>query len=143
MLNNKGRWTGLGLLLLVMIGGCGTTPQTSDQDILIITYEELLAMLEDEKRPVVIIDVRSKEKYAAGHIVAAINIYLPDLAEGEPRLAEAYNIVVYAGHGDDPLSPVAQKRLLALGYRNVHDFREGLKKWRDMGGQVIVEPAVE
>ncbi len=124
------------LLVLTAMDGCASDMGTSDQDILVLYHDDLLALLSDEKRPVVLVDVRSPEKYAQGHIPGAINIPLPELAAGEPRFAEAYHIVVYARNWRDNLSPAAAKKMLALGYRNVHDYRDGLDRWRDEGGQV-------
>lgn len=126
---------GRGCLWIVLMAGltlssCRTgSVKTSDRDIATISYMDLLEMLQDNKRTSVLIDVRPTDKFAQGHIPGAINIHLPDLHSGEDRVAEADNIIVYGQDAADLLSPAAQKKLLAIGYRNVYIFREGLALW--------------
>ena len=120
------------LLLAAAAAGCPSQRKTSDKDLNLINRSLLRAMLADEgkKDQLVLVDVRKAEPYAAGHIPGAINIPVIDLKKDDPRLAEARNIVVYAsGQPDDLLSWAAGKKLVALGYVNVFDFRGGMEEW--------------
>jgi rhodanese-related sulfurtransferase len=93
-------------------------------------------LAEDDR--VVLVDVRQPSGFAEEHIPGAINLPLNTLRAGEPALAEAQSIVVYAsGSPEDPLAGAAAKRLLALGYSNVLEFRGGLDEWTTKGGRTV------
>ena len=125
------------LMVGLTLSSCRTgSVKTSDRDIATISYMDLLEMLQDNTHATVLIDVRPTDKFAQGHLPGAINIYLPDLHGGEDRLAEVDNIIVYGQDAKDLLPPAAQKKLLAIGYRNVYLFREGLALWMSKTGQL-------
>jgi rhodanese-related sulfurtransferase len=124
-------------ITLGMLTGCQSDPKTSDQDLTQLEYPAFLNLKADPKRRVVIVDVRIPERYAEGHIPGAINISIPDLRAGDERLAEATDIVVYATGWTEYLSPAAAKKLLALKYENVYDFRGGIEMWQAYGGKVV------
>lgn len=130
----------LGLLLLLltaaMVGCPAAKRTTSDRDLQLINREQIRALLNDpdEAENLVIIDVRQPRPYAEGHIPGAINIPVIDLRKDDPRLADAEVIVVYgSGHTQDLLSWAAGKKLVALGYVGVHDFRGGMEEWLGRG----------
>jgi rhodanese-related sulfurtransferase len=126
----------LRLLLLTLsvaaLLGCPSQRTTSDKDVNLINRPQLQTMLasEKQKQGLVIIDVRKPVPYAEGHIPGALNIAVVELKKDDRRLAEAKTIVVYgSGLPDDLLSWAAAKKLVALGYVNVHDFRGGMEEW--------------
>jgi len=125
----------IGLLLLT---GCNQPPKIDDKDLQRIEYPALLEMLNNPKpkHRTILIDVRSKDKYVQGHIPKALNIPIQDLVWQDPRLMEAKNLVVYAGGWTDYRSPAAAKKLLALGYKNVFDFRGGIETWQAYGDRL-------
>ncbi len=125
-------------LAVVSLGltGCKSGPRTSDKDVAVLDYEQLLRLLNDRKAPTLVIDVRSPDQFAKGRLPMAVNIPFTQLGPGDPRLAEVQNVVVYARGLGDPLSRAAAKRMLVQGYTNVYDFAGGLDLWRRMGGQV-------
>lgn len=126
---------------LMMLSGCEGR-QTSDADLTILDYEKMVEVMNDTKTRAVVVDVRKPEAYAKGHIPGAINIPVLDIYHGDPRLAEAQRIVVYSNgwspRNDDLLSWAAAKKLLAIGYDYVEDFRGGLSLWAESGGKVII-----
>lgn len=131
MLQRTVLWAML-LLPAAFLPGCPSQPKTSDKDLNLINRSLLHAMMQDEKHKdeLVVIDVRKPTPYAEGHIPGAINIPVVDLKKDDPRLAKAKTIVVYAsGQPDDLLSWAAGKKLVALGYVNVFDFRGGMEEW--------------
>lgn len=122
--------------MLMVMTGCSSEPKTSDQDLEQLEYPRFLELKANPKVRLAIVDVRSAERYAKGHIPGAINISIPDLRPADPRLADATDIVVYATGWTEYLSPAAAKKLLAMGYKNVHDFRGGVEMWQAYGGKV-------
>lgn len=125
------------LMVGLTLSSCRTgSVKTSDRDIATISYMDLLEILQDNPHTTILIDVRPTDKFAQGHLPGAINIYLPDLHGEEDRLAEADNIIVYGQDAKDLLPRAAQKKLLAIGYRNVYLFREGMVLWLSKTGQL-------
>ena len=132
------------LLLLAMLGGCRSGAQISDVDLETIGYERFGELRQaGEKEHVVVIDVRATTGYRQGHIPGAIHIPLPELQRNDPRLAAATRLIVYGAGWDSPLSPAAGKKLIALGYNGVYDYRGGVEDWRSQGGRLVTEEGVE
>ena len=120
------------LLMLLALVGCPSQRKTSDKDVSLTDRTQLLAMIEDAKKKanLAVIDVRNPRDYAQGHIPGALNIALVDLKADDPKLAHAKTIVVYgSGEPSDLLSQVAGKKLVAMGYVNVSNFRGGIAEW--------------
>ena len=141
-------WLPVAFAVLVAIAamlptGCNTSVKTSDENLEIIGYERLMELLADERSPVLLVDVRKPKSYAQGHIPGAVNIPVLQLKPNDPKLGEAQEIVVYSEGWTplrtDRLSGAAAKKLLAMGYVGVNDFRGGLELWRNEGGQVVVQ----
>ena len=120
----------LTLLILATLLGCGSfagcshgKPNTDEQ----ITPQEAKALMDSEKG-YVILDVRTPEEYAAGHIAGAILI--PDYEIGEKAesiLADKEQmILVYCRSGRR--SKNAANKLATLGYTNVKEFG-GINDW--------------
>jgi len=130
-------WCGSAVVILAAgLSGCDEV-KVSDQDLQLIEEPDLVAAMREPTT--VVIDVRKPERYRAGHLPGAINIFLPDIQASDARLAEAKRIIVY---GDSPLDPLARaggKKMLALGYSPVEVYIGGLRLWREAGREVVTE----
>ena len=122
------------VLLIVGLTGCGET-RTSDVDIRSIGDADVIEAM--DQPGTVLVDVRSGRQYAEGHIPGAASIPLPEMRWNDSRLAEAEKIVVYSAGWSDVLSRAGAKKLMALGYENVFEFKGGLDEWRDTGGRLV------
>lgn len=119
------------VLGLVTITGCNSTSKISDADVPPpIKLEKLDALMNNAPKRTMLVDVRSPKRYAQGHLPKAINIPLAEIKEADPRLADAANIVVYSQHWNDLLSRAAAKKMIYLGYKNIHEFRGGTDIWQ-------------
>jgi rhodanese-related sulfurtransferase len=116
------------------LGGC-QGQQISDADIQVMREEQMADAL--EAPDTVVVDVRKPERYAEGHLPGAINIYLPEIQRNDARLAEAERIVVYGKGWRDPLSTAAAKKMMALGYANVHEFKCGIEVWENADRRLV------
>jgi rhodanese-related sulfurtransferase len=103
-----------------------------------ISPAEVLARLDEPGGPV-LIDVRSREEYAEGHIPGAINIpydritdRLEDLQQFEER-----GIVLYCRTGRR--AGIAESALLEAGFENLRDLDGHMVEWLEAG--LPVEPA--
>jgi rhodanese-related sulfurtransferase/DNA-binding transcriptional ArsR family regulator len=92
-----------------------------------VTREELLRRARDGD--VVVLDVRPREEYAAGHIPGAVSIPLDELADKLADLPADEEIVAYCRGAYCVLAHDAV-RLLATHGRRARRLSEGMLEWR-------------
>jgi rhodanese-related sulfurtransferase len=82
----------------------------------------------DSGDEIIILDVRTKEEYDAGHIAGAILVPNETIVDQQPELLPDLDaeILVYCRSGNR--SAQAAKKLIAIGYTNVTDFG-GMIDW--------------
>ena len=112
------------LLALMPMTACGGTAGNSYRQA---TMEEAISLMEEETG-YVILDVRTGQEYANGHIPDAINIPNETIGSGEiSQLPDKDQmILVYCRSGSR--SKQASKKLAALGYTNIVEFG-GILDW--------------
>jgi len=129
------------LIMMGMVAGCESGIKTSDRNLNILDYDQLTSLLETSRTPPLVIDVRQPQEFASGHIPGAVNIPVLELQPNDPRLGEATHIVVYSQGWtplrNDRLSWAAAKKLLAMGYVGVHDYRGGIDSWKRNGRELV------
>lgn len=119
-----------GLLALVAaVPSCGgeeAAPESSIQP------SELAARISSESAPV-ILDVRTADEFASGHIPGAVNVPQDELAErlAALDLAPASEIVVHCERGRR--AAAARSLLRESGYTNVRDLSGHMEAWRAGG----------
>ena len=79
-----------------------------------------------------LIDVRTAEEYAAGHIPGAINIPIDVLPQQLANIDKTKPVAVYCATGARSLN--AKQFLAAQGYVNVANLQRGIAAW---DGQVV------
>ena len=124
--NNKIRVaaTAVAALLAALLAACGVSSKTSYRQI---TADEA-AQLMQEETGFVLLDVRTQEEYASGHIPGAICI--PNETIGSEEIPELPDkdqlILVYCRSGNR--SKQASQKLAEQGYTNVVEFG-GINGW--------------
>jgi len=130
----------VGCLLVAMSAGCTandgeSTPGTATK---VITAEELTRQIQNAQAPL-ILDVRSEEEYADGHIPGALNIphnqLLNRLSEIDAAKTEEIVVLCRSGHR----AGIAEKVLIEAGYPNFRDLDGHMNGWRS-GGYPIEKP---
>lgn len=112
-------------LLCMIAGGCTSQQKTEGEETMIsyeqITQEEAKNLMDSES-DYIILDVRTEEEYAGGHIKNAICIPNETIADSEPEdLPDKEQLIlVYCRSGNR--SKQAAEKLASLGYRNVKEF---------------------
>jgi len=124
------------LACLTVLSGC-TTGGTSDADLTVIDDARLEALREEHGRGLVLLDPRPASDYRWSHLPGALSLPLPEIRPGHPALRDAEAIVVYGEGWGDVVSPAAAKKLIALGYDPVYDFRGGVELWRASGRELV------
>ncbi len=97
--------------------------------------DELLA--EATRAEVLVLDVRPREEYEAGHIPGAVSIPLEELRDRLDELPRGTEVVAYCRGPYCVLAPQAVELLTARGIR-ARRLSEGLPEWRLAGLPVAV-----
>jgi len=92
-----------------------------------ISPAELHRQRESGSAPVVI-DVRTPEEYASGHIPGAVNIPFDEVAERIAEVDSSHGVALYCMIG--PRARKGESALLATGYEPVFHIEGGLAAWR-------------
>ena len=133
------------MMAFLIISGCtsgenemdesseATTELSTEEDLVVDGYTQInqtkAQKMMDEADDYIILDVRTSEEYADGHIPDAVNIPNESIGE-EDNISQLPNkdqlIFVYCRSGRR--SKEASKKLAALGYTNVYEFG-GIIDW--------------
>ena len=109
----------LALVAVFAIAACGSDDSAGTAGAYTVTADEAVEMIESGERT--IIDVRSPEEFAAGHVVGAVNINV-DGADFESRIAELDTeepYLVYCRSGNR--SARAAEQMEAAGIADIAD----------------------
>ncbi len=123
----------LAMLLTLLLTGCASfTPETAGYRR--IGMQEAIQMMENEEN-YMILDVRTEQEYAAGHIPGAILIPNETIGAEEIELLPDKDqlILVYCRSGNR--SKQASAKLVDLGYANVVEFG-GINSWP---GEIVAD----
>lgn len=86
---------------------------------------------------VVILDVRTPEEFAEGHLEGAVNLDVssPDFAAGVAELDPAATYAVYCRSGNR--SQTAMQQMQRAGIASLADLAGGIQAWVDAGNEVV------
>ena len=84
-----------------------------------------------------LVDVRTPEEYAQGHLPGAVNIDVssPDFAARLATLDPAAPYAVYCHSGNRSGAAVAE--MAAMGFTGAYHLAGGIGAWQDAGGEVV------
>lgn len=103
----------------------------------IVSPEEAASIMESEAA--VLVDVRSKKEFEAGHIEGAINIPVDseNLHEIIARLDQEEPVMVYCNGGRQ--SAQCAKILEEKGFTKIFDLDGGLSTWKASGREIVLK----
>ena len=115
------------LMLAIVIGGLFMFMQNGSANQK-MSYEELQNKL-NAKENFVLLDVRTREEFDAGHIPTAILLPYDEINIKAATVLpdKEKEIVLYCRSGRR--SAIAKKALVELGYKDVEDFG-GINRWK-------------
>jgi rhodanese-related sulfurtransferase len=115
------------LFALLLAVACGAADAAGG-----ISQSELSAALRSEHPPLVL-DVRTPEEFASGHVPGARNVPIDELAAhtGELSAYQAQPVVVYCERG--PRAAKAAGALEAAGFTSVRELDGHMSAWREAG----------
>ena len=122
------------LLSLVLTGCAASVPASEANTYRRITMPEAVKMMGQEEN-YIILDVRTEQEYAAGHIPGAIVIPNETIGTEEiPQLPDKDQLImVYCRSGNR--SRQASDKLVKLGYTNIIEFG-GINSWP---GEIVTD----
>jgi rhodanese-related sulfurtransferase len=97
-----------------------------------VTPQALRAAIDAGTAPAVL-DVRTREEYAAGHVRGALNVPFNEVGRRVRELAALRErpLIVYCGHG--PRAWIASLALRRHRFRNISYLRGHMAAWRRAG----------
>ncbi|MDY4919827.1 MAG: rhodanese-like domain-containing protein [Phascolarctobacterium sp.] len=127
----------IGALVVAGLGvlGCGGAKAGASSNSgagALVSYEELSSKLA-KKEQFVLLDVRTQEEFASGHIEGAVLLPYDEVEKKAAGLLpdKEKAIIVYCRSGRR--SAIAAESLRGLGYKDVRDFG-GVNRWQ---GQLV------
>jgi rhodanese-related sulfurtransferase len=82
----------------------------------------------DQKKGMVLLDVRTDKEYAGGHIPGAVHVPLAEIGDRIKKLKKDKEIVVYCQNGSRSIWAI--KRLMGMGYTSLINLRGGFNAWK-------------
>ena len=122
------------LLVLLMIGFTVSSNAAQENTYRQITMTEAVEMMEKEEN-YIILDVRTEQEFAAGHIPGAVLLPNETIGTKEiPQLSDKDQLImVYCRSGNR--SKQASGKLAELGYTNIVEFG-GINSWP---GEIVTD----
>ena len=117
------------LLVTAVLAGAAVTQ--ADEPTPLIKQDALLKRIEQKDASMIILDVRTPEEFAAGHIAGAVNIPYTHLPARLSELPDAgdKDIVLYCATG--VRSERAAERMREQGYSRILHLDGDMKAWEE------------
>ncbi len=123
----------IGLVLLgLLLAACGGAAAPATAEVQLIGPDEYKQQFSQSDQHL-LIDVRTPEEFAGGHIPGAINISVESLPDRLDEVPEDVPLVVYCRSGNR--SATAGEILVNNGYQPVYDLG-GIRDWVAQGFEV-------
>ena len=112
------------LLALALLAGCGLFDDTPK-----VSQQQFLQQMQGATPPLVL-DVRSRGEFRAGHIPGAVNLPVNDLARSLRSIErfKGKEVVVYCATGSR--SRYAIRQLSSAGFKQVKQLEGDMRAWR-------------
>ena len=115
---------GLGLVSAFVVGlGCELSPAATRNDITAVQLQQMLG----DGSPLLLLDVRTAEEFAAGHIEGALNRPVGDVETWSSTLVAGARTATICQAGSR--SRQAADALIARGFTNVYNVTDGMAEW--------------
>ncbi len=109
-------------------------PKQSKYAVTVDTVKNAL----DNAETMIILDVRSFEEYAKGHVAGSINLAHIHIAKNIATIVPDKNALIYVYCLSGSRSILAVEQLRKLGYTKVYNMTSGILAWRQRGYPLVV-----
>jgi len=90
--------------------------------------KQLSARELDQKKGMMILDVRTNKEYEQGHIPGSVHVQLSEIGDKVKKLKKDKELVVYCQNGNRGIWAI--KRLMGMGYKNLYNLKGGYNAWK-------------
>jgi rhodanese-related sulfurtransferase len=99
----------------------------------IVKRDELKTRI--DRGDVTVIDARSEQAFAEGHLPSALSLPADKVAERAAEILpdKSRTVVAYCGNISCPKSGQAAEKLRDLGYTNIIEYTDGFEDWSKSG----------
>ena len=84
----------------------------------------------DQKKGMMLLDVRTDKEYEQGHIPGAVHVPLAEVGDKVKKLKKDKDLVVYCQSGTRSIWAI--KRLMGMGYTKLYNLKGGYSAWKRM-----------
>ncbi|MBK9639146.1 MAG: thioredoxin [Bacteroidetes bacterium] len=128
------------LVLSFLVAACQQSTnkgKSVNEKVSIEQFEKLLI----EKSNAIILDVRTPEEFAAGHVKSAVNLNIHDATFKNElaKLDKSKPVLVYCKSGSR--SAAAASQMEAMGFNEVYNFGGGMLAWSNAEKPIVRENA--
>lgn len=133
--------TALILVIFTLLANRAPLSYAAEQSYKIISTDQLKAMI-DEKKPMVLIDARTKDEYQEAHIDGAISMPEKTFDENIAMLPADKNalLVLYCNGVKCGKSRKTAAKAGAKGYTNILVYGEGFPVWEEKSYKIVPGP---
>ena len=82
----------------------------------------------DQRKGMMLLDVRTDGEYSQGHIPGSVHVPLSDIGDKIKKVKKDKEIVVYCQTGSRSIWAI--KRLMGMGYKNLFNLKGGYLAWK-------------
>lgn len=121
----------IAVALVVSVAACSSASAATED----VNVEEFASVIEGPG--IVILDVRTPEEFAQGHIAGSININVesPDFTSKLEQLDKSQTYAVYCRSGRR--SGVATQQMESLGFTSLYNMNGGVIDWAGAGFELV------
>lgn len=121
----------IAVALVVSVAACSSASAATED----VNVEEFASVIEGPG--IVILDVRTPEEFAQGHIAGSININVesPDFTSKVEQLDKSRTYAVYCRSGRR--SGVATQQMESLGFTSLYNMNGGVIDWAGAGFELV------
>ncbi len=128
-------WNNLILIAMAVVSGIALLLPVLQRRGARVSQIQATQMMNQGKT--LVLDVRSAEEFASGHLPKAKNIPLPELAQRIAELEKSRNNVVITVCKSGVRSASAASVLTKAGFAQVFSLEGGTDSWREQGLPII------
>jgi phage shock protein E len=130
----RAAWLGVVATVLAWTAGAGEPSGTQASPVAVMTQEQLVEHLTRHPQHLFVLDVRSPQEYAEGHVPGAVNVPHDQLASRLAEVPKDKDVVVYCRTGRR--TALATEVLAANGYKRISRLEGDMQGWAARGRPV-------
>ena len=132
-------------LLFLCWGLAGNVQAAENEHPMIVTAEDLKAIIDTAGKPFIVIDARNPEEYQEVHIKGAINVPVNKFQDFKHLLPmdKSVKLIFYCNGVKCGKSKRAAKKAAEEGYTNINVFAAGMPVWEEKGYPIYAGPDYE